>query len=108
SVPGLPGWRRGLKGRRAGSDPLPINPQHSFPISGPYRLNNQAISHICLARYVVGSYHALTFAQANMILRRIPMESKNETASVTADRNAVKALKAHLALNVRDVSQSIE
>jgi hypothetical protein len=36
------------------------------------------------------------------------MESKNETASVTADRNAVKALKAHLALNVRDVSQSIE
>jgi catechol 2,3-dioxygenase-like lactoylglutathione lyase family enzyme len=36
------------------------------------------------------------------------MEGKNETASVTANQNAVKALKAHLALNVRDVAQSIE
>jgi catechol 2,3-dioxygenase-like lactoylglutathione lyase family enzyme len=35
------------------------------------------------------------------------MESKNQTA-VTGDQNTVNALKAHLALNVRDVSLSIE
>jgi catechol 2,3-dioxygenase-like lactoylglutathione lyase family enzyme len=36
------------------------------------------------------------------------MESKNEIASAAADQNPVSALKAHLALNVRNVSQSIE
>jgi catechol 2,3-dioxygenase-like lactoylglutathione lyase family enzyme len=36
------------------------------------------------------------------------MESKNETVTATAGENTVSALKAHLALNVRDVSQSIE
>jgi catechol 2,3-dioxygenase-like lactoylglutathione lyase family enzyme len=37
------------------------------------------------------------------------MESKNETASATtADQIAVNALKAHLALNVANVSKSIE
>lgn len=35
------------------------------------------------------------------------MESKNETAT-TANQVTVNALKAHLALNVRNVSQSIE
>jgi catechol 2,3-dioxygenase-like lactoylglutathione lyase family enzyme len=43
-------------------------------------------------------YDAVTFAQANMILRRMDMESKQ----------AVNALKAHLALNVSNVSSSIE
>jgi catechol 2,3-dioxygenase-like lactoylglutathione lyase family enzyme len=38
-----------------------------------------------------------------MILRRIEMESKNETGAVMVD-----ALKAHLALNVTDVTESIE
>lgn len=36
------------------------------------------------------------------------MESKNETAPVTAGQNTVNALKAHLALNVRNVNESID
>src|SRR3977135_1514598 len=43
------------------------------------------------------------FAQANMILRRFRMESKNNTAAAE-----VSALKAHLALNVKSVEQSIQ
>ena len=53
-------------------------------------------------------YHAFTFAKANIILRRISMESKNELAATPANQNTVNALKAHLALNVRNVNESIE
>ena len=36
------------------------------------------------------------------------MESKNETAAATLDPGTVEALKAHFALNVSNVNQSIE
>lgn len=45
------------------------------------------------------------FAQANMILRGFPVESKDNT---TATEPEGSALKAHLALNVKSVEQSIQ
>jgi catechol 2,3-dioxygenase-like lactoylglutathione lyase family enzyme len=49
-----------------------------------------------------------TFAEANMILRRFPVESKDEISGKAANQATVDALKAHLALNVKNVAASIE
>ena len=51
---------------------------------------------------------SVTFAEANMILRRFLMESKNELSGKAANQATVVALKAHLALNVTNVAASIE
>jgi catechol 2,3-dioxygenase-like lactoylglutathione lyase family enzyme len=101
SIPLFPGRRGSFKGGVARGDALPVNLPHLVPVAPFHRHDLQVAGHIRVDRYVMAAYHEFTFAQANMILGRIEMESNME-----ADQ--VHALKAHLAINVRDVEQSIE
>src|ERR1700752_957695 len=91
-----------LKSRVTRGDALQIDGLYGIPICDRHPLNLY-FAHIRLDRYVMPALNCDTFGKANMSLRRKAMESKGKERG-----EEVQVLKAHLAINVRSVEQSID